>query len=332
MGIILSGIQPSGNLTLGNYLGAIKNWVGLQSDYDCLFCIVDLHALTIPQEPEKLRHYTREVAAVYIASGIDPQNASIFVQSAVPEHSELGWILGCYTPLGWLNRMVQFKDKAGKHKESANLGLYAYPVLQAADILLYQATHVPVGEDQKQHVELTRDIALSFNHFYKKDIFTVPEPLIFGHGARVMSLRDGTKKMSKSDPSDYSRINLLDDAETIALKIQKAKTDPEPLPESFENLEQRPEAQNLIAIYAALAGISPEEVCRQFGGAPFSKFKPVLADLVISVVDPISQKVHQLMRDVAFLDKILSKGKDHAAKRARETLDQVKETIGIIKS
>jgi tryptophanyl-tRNA synthetase len=332
MGTILSGIQPSGNLTLGNYLGAIKNWVSLQNDYECFFCIVDLHSLIISQDPEKLKHYTREVAAVYIASGIDPEGASIFVQSAVPAHTELGWILGCYTPLGWLNRMIQFKDKAGKNKEFANLGLYAYPVLQAADILLYQATHVPVGEDQKQHVELTRDIALSFNHFYKKDVFTIPEPLIFGHGTRVMSLRDGTKKMSKSDPSDYSRLNMLDDADTIALKIQKAKTDPEPLPGSPKDLEQRPEALNLVSIYAALAGLSPEDVCQQFAGAPFSKFKPILTDLVISVMNPISQRVRHLMNDFSYLDKVLGKGRDHAAQRAQETFNQVKETIGLLNS
>src|SRR6202158_4255637 len=258
MNRIFSGIQPTGNLHLGNYLGAIRNWVALQHDYECIFCIVDLHALTQPQDPDELRAATREVTAAYIAAGIDPLRCIIFTQSMVSAHAELGWLRGCLTPLGWLNRMTQFKEKAGKQRENAGLGLYAYPVLMAADILLYKATHVPVGEDQKQHVELARDIAGAFNRRYERDFFPLPEPQIFGEATRVMSLRDGTRKMSKSDTSDYSRINMTDDADAIALKVRRAKTDPEPLPETIVALEARPEADNLVGIYAALAGTSRE--------------------------------------------------------------------------
>src|SRR5437899_9176562 len=254
---IFSGIQPTGNLHLGNYLGAIRNWVALQHDYECIFCIVDLHALTQPQDPAELCASTREVTAAYIAAGIDPERCIIFNQSMVAAHTELAWLLGCITPLGWLNRMTQFKEKAGKHRENAGLGLYAYPVLMAADILLYKATHVPVGEDQKQHLELARDIAGAFNRRYGVEFFPLPEPQIFGAATRVMSLRDGSKKMSKSDSSDYSRINMTDDAAMVELKVRKAKTDPEPLPDSEAGLAARPEAANLLGIYAALADATP---------------------------------------------------------------------------
>src|SRR6516165_6787259 len=264
MNRIFSGIQPTGNLHLGNYLGAIRNWVALQNDYECIFCIVDLHALTQPQDPAQLRAQTREVTAAYIAAGIDPERCIIFNQSTVSAHSELSWLLSCFTPLGWLNRMTQFKEKAGKHREEALLGLYAYPVLMAADILGYKATHVPVGEDQKQHLELARDIAGAFNRRYGVEFFPLPEPQIFGEATRVMSLRDGTKKMSKSDSSDFSRLNMTDDADAIALKIRRAKTDPEPLPQSTSGLEHRPEANNLIGVYAALAGLTREEALAHF--------------------------------------------------------------------
>ena len=267
MNRIFSGIQPTGNLHLGNYLGAIRNWVALQHDYECIFCIVDLHALTQPQDPDELRAATREVTAAYIAAGIDPLRCIIFNQSMVSAHAELGWLLGCLTPLGWLNRMTQFKEKAGKQRENAGLGLYAYPVLMAADILLYKATHVPVGEDQKQHVELARDIAGAFNRRYERDFFPLPEPQIFGEATRVMSLRDGTKKMSKSDTSDYSRINMTDDAQLIALKIRRAKTDPEPLPDSMTALEARPEADNLVGIHAALSGLTREAALARCAGS-----------------------------------------------------------------
>src|SRR5215472_12317503 len=283
MNRIFSGIQPTGNLHLGNYLGAIRNWVAMQNDYDCIFCIVDLHALTLPQDPAELRGATREVTAAYIAAGIDPERCIIFNQSTVHEHTELAWLLGCLTPLGWLNRMTQFKDKAGKQRESAGLGLYAYPALMAADILLYKGTHVPVGEDQKQHVELARDIAGAFNRAYGVEFFPLPEPQILGAATRVMSLRDGTKKMSKSDASDYSRINMTDDAETVALKVQKAKTDPHPLPDSVAALEARPEADNLIGIYAALSGTTREATMTRFAGRQFSEFKRELSDVSVNV-------------------------------------------------
>src|SRR5256885_3021600 len=287
MNRIFSGIQPTGNLHLGNYLGAIRNWVAMQTDYDCIFCIVDLHALTLPQDPKELREATREVTAAYVAAGIDPERCIIFNQSTVHEHTELAWLLGCLTPLGWLNRMTQFKDKAGKQRDSAGLGLYGYPVLMAADILLYKGTHVPVGEDQKQHVELARDIAGAFNRRYEVEFFPLPEPVIFGTATRVMSLRDGSKKMSKSDSSDYSRINMTDDADTIALKIQKAKTDPEPLPGDAADLERRPEADNLIGIYAALSGLSREAALARFAGRNFSEFKDALSELAIEVLGRI---------------------------------------------
>src|SRR5438552_10711279 len=270
---IFSGIQPTGNFHLGNYLGALRNWVKLQRDFDCIFCIVDLHALTQPQDPLQLRNSTREVTAAYIAAGIDPERCLIFNQSTVAVHSELAWLLSCFTPLGWLNRMIQFKEKAGKQRDNASLGLYAYPVLMAADILLYKATHVPVGEHQKQHLELARDLAGAFNRRYGVEYFPLPEPQIFGAAARVMSLRDGSKKMSKSESSDYSRINMTDDADTVALKIQKAKTDPHPLPDSAAALEARPEADNLLGIYAALAGQTRDQAVARFAGQSFSSFK-----------------------------------------------------------
>src|SRR5499425_3695166 len=268
MNRIFSGIQPTGNLHLGNYLGAIRNWVSLQHNYECIFCIVDLHALTLPQDPDELRASTREVTAAYIAAGINPERCIIFNQSMVSAHVELAWLLACLTPLGWLNRMTQFKEKAGKNREMAGLGLYAYPVLMAADILLYKATHVPVGEDQKQHLELARDLAGAFNRRYERDFFALPEPQIFGEATRVMSLRDGTKKMSKSDTSDYSRINMTDRADVIRQKIRKAKTDPEPLPSEENGLGARPEADNLIGIYAALSNVPKAAVLQQFGGGP----------------------------------------------------------------
>src|SRR5690348_11770296 len=279
MNRIFSGIQPTGNLHLGNYLGAIRNWVVLQKDFECIFCIVDLHALTQPQDPAELRASTREVTAAYIGAGIDPEHCTIFNQSMVSAHTELAWLLGCLTPLGWLNRMTQFKEKAGKDREMAGLGLYAYPVLMAADILAYKATHVPVGEDQKQHLELARDIAGAFNRRYECDFFPLPEPQIFGAATRVMSLRDGKKKMSKSDTSDYSRINMTDDADMIALKIRRAKTDPEPLPATIGALEKRPEADNLVGIYAALAGESREAALARFAGQNFSTFKEALSEV-----------------------------------------------------
>src|SRR6476660_4658581 len=277
MNRIFSGIQPTGNLHLGNYLGAIRNWVALQHDYDCIFCIVDLHALTQLQNPDELRQATREVTAAYIAAGIDPERCIIFNQSTISAHAELGWILGCLTPLGWLNRMTQFKEKAGKSHDMAGLGLYAYPVLMAADILVYKATHVPVGEDQKQHLELARDIAGAFNRRYERDFFPLPEPQIFGTATRVMSLRDGTKKMSKSESSDYSRINMTDGADAIALKIRRATTDPEPLPDSITELEARPEADNLVGIHAALSGLSREAALARCAGQNFSTFKEALS-------------------------------------------------------
>src|ERR1700761_1258232 len=277
MNRIFSGIQPTGNLHLGNSLGAIRNWVTLQKDFECIFCIVDLHALTVPQDPVQLKAQTREVTAAYIASGIDPERCVIFNQSMVPGHAELAWLLSCLTPLGWLNRMTQFKEKAGKQRDEAGLGLYAYPVLMAADIILYKATHVPVGEDQKQHLELARDIAGAFNRRYECDFFPLPEPQIFGAATRVMSLRDGTKKMSKSDSSDYSRINMTDDAQAITLKIRRAKTDPLPLPSTIADLEHRPEADNLLGIYAALAGMSREVALTRFAGRNFSEFKEALS-------------------------------------------------------
>ena len=328
---ILSGIQPTAKLHLGNYLGAVRNWVQLQDDFEALYCVVDLHALTVPQDPQALRANSRELAATLIAAGIDPERSIIFVQSQVPAHSELAWLFSCMTPLGWLNRMTQFKEKAGKKRDQAALGLYAYPVLMAADILVYRATHVPVGEDQKQHLELTREIAGSFNHRYETEFFTLPEPLIFGGATRVMSLRDGSSKMSKSDASDYSRINIHDDAETITLKLRKAKTDPEPLPSEPAGLEGRPEAANLVGIYAALARTSVEDVLRDHGGAAFSAFKPALADLAVEVMGPIAQEMRRLTDDPGYVDGILRRGGQRAGELATQTLSQVQDIVGILK-
>ena len=328
---ILSGVQPTGNLHLGNYLGAVRTWVARQTDYECLFCIVDLHALTVWQDPEELRRSTREVAAAMLASGIDPKGSAVFVQSHVPQHAQLAWVFNCVTRLGWLNRMTQFKDKAGKNREKASSGLFVYPNLMAADILVYKATHVPVGEDQKQHLELTRDIAAKFNNDYGKEVFPMTEPVIQGPGMRVMSLRDGSNKMSKSDPSDYSRINLTDSADDIALKVKKAKTDPEPLPETLDQLDGRPEALNLVNIYAALSDQTPDAVLAEFAGQGFGAFKPKLAELAVAKLAPISSEMTRILEDTAALDAILKDGAERAQAIAQPVLDQVYETVGLLK-
>lgn len=327
---IFSGVQPTGNLHLGNYLGAIRNWVKLQNDYECIFCVVDLHAITVWQDPEVLRKNIRETAAAFIASGVDPQKNVIFNQSAVPGHAELAWIFNCVARLGWLNRMTQFKEKAGKNRENASVGLYAYPNLMAADILLYKATHVPVGEDQKQHLELTRDIAQKFNNDFNRDVFPLTEPLIFGAATRVMSLRDGSSKMSKSDPSDYSRLVMTDDADTIALKVRKAKTDPNPVPSSAEEFEGRPEAKNLMNIYTALADVPMESLFSQYGGQQFSVFKNALTDLAVEKLGPIGAEMNRLMSDTTHLDAILAMGAERAAKLAAPTLKEVKDVVGFL--
>jgi tryptophanyl-tRNA synthetase len=331
MNRIFSGIQPTGNLHLGNYLGAIRNWVALQHDYECIFCIVDLHALTLPQDPAELRASTREVTAAYIASGVDPEHCTIFNQSMVSAHAELGWLLGCLTPVGWLNRMTQFKEKAGKQRDMAGLGLYAYPVLMAADILLYKATHVPVGEDQKQHLELARDIAGAFNRRYERDFFPLPEPQIFGPATRVMSLRDGTKKMSKSDGSDYSRINMTDDAAVIALKIRRAKTDPEPLPATISALELRPEADNLIGIYGALSGLSREAALARFAGRRFSHFKDALSELAVEVLGRIGGEMGRLIKDPGYIDSVLRRGAERAHAIADPNVREVQTISGLLR-
>jgi len=331
MNRIFSGIQPTGNLHLGNYLGAICNWVVLQNDFECIFCIVDLHALTQPQDPAELRASTREVTAAYIAAGIDPERCTIFNQSMVSAHSELAWLLSCLTPLGWLNRMTQFKEKAGKNREMAGLGLYAYPVLMAADILVYKATHVPVGEDQKQHLELARDIAGAFNRRYECDFFPLPEPQIFGEATRVMSLRDGTKKMSKSDTSDYSRINMTDDADMIALKIRRAKTDPEPLPATVADLERRPEADNLIGIYASLSGLSREDALARFAGQNFSEFKEALSEIAVTTLGRIGGEMRRLMADPGYIDTVLRSGAARAAAIAYPVLREAQKISGLLR-
>jgi tryptophanyl-tRNA synthetase len=331
MNRIFSGVQPTGNLHLGNYLGAIRNWVALQHDFECIFCIVDLHALTLPQDPDELRQSTREVTAAYIAAGIDPDRCIIFNQSTVSAHTELAWLLGCLTPLGWLNRMTQFKEKAGKQRDLAGLGLYAYPVLMAADILAYKATHVPVGEDQKQHLELARDIAGAFNRRYERDFFPLPEPQIFGEATRVMSLRDGTKKMSKSDTSDYSRINMTDDADAIALKIRRAKTDPEPLPHTIDDLEKRPEADNLVGIYAALGGISREAALARFAGQNFSSFKEALSEVAVELLGKIGGEMRRLQADPGHIDRILRRGSERAAAIAMPILREVQDITGLLR-
>jgi tryptophanyl-tRNA synthetase len=331
---IFSGIQPSGGLTLGNYLGALKRFVEKQDEgIETVYCLVDMHAITVWQDPVRLRQQTREAAAGFIAAGIDPARSILFNQSQVTAHAELGWIFNCVARMGWMSRMTQWKDKtAGKNAEAASLGLFAYPALMAADILAYRATMVPVGDDQKQHLELTRDIAMKFNNDYKVDFFPVVEPLIDGPATRVMSLRDGTKKMSKSDPSDQSRINLTDSADVIASKIRKAKTDPAPLPDTLDGLKDRPEARNLIDIYAALAGQTATEVIRAFAGAQFGTFKPALADLAVAKLAPISAEMTRLMQDPAEIDRILGEGADRAEAMARPVLDKVYEIVGMIRS
>jgi len=331
---IFSGIQPSGGLTLGNYLGALKRFVEKQDEgIETIYCMVDMHAITVWQDPARLRQQTREGAAAFIAAGIDPARSILFNQSQVSGHAELAWIFNCVARMGWMGRMTQWKDKtAGKNAEAASLGLFAYPSLMAADILLYHATMVPVGEDQKQHLELTRDIAIKFNNDYKVDFFPVVEPLIEGAATRVMSLRDGTKKMSKSDPSDQSRINLTDDADTIAAKIRKAKTDPAPLPETAEGLKDRPEARNLVNIYAALAGHTVDQVIRDFAGAQFGTFKPALADLAVAKLSPITSEMNRLMADPAEIDRILGEGATRADAIARPIIEQVYDITGMIRS
>ena len=327
---VFSGIQPSGGMHLGNYLGAIRKFVELQSRHDCIYCVVDLHAITVWQDPKKLRTQTFHIAAAMLASGVDPRRAIIFNQSAVAAHAELAWIFNCVARLGWLDRMTQFKDKAGKDKERASIGLYTYPVLQAADILAYKATHVPVGEDQKQHLELARDIAAKFNREFDADeFFPLPEPLIKGPGARVMSLRDGASKMSKSDPSDQATLYLADDVDTIAKKIKRAKTDPEPLPIAAKELETRPEAANLVAIYGALSGKSVAEVLAEFGGKGFGVFKPALADLVVAKIAPLGAELRRLEADPAYLEGVAD-----GAARARAIADpiiaEVREIVGFV--
>jgi len=332
MNRIFSGIQPTGNLHLGNYLGAVRNWVRMQSEYECIFCMVDLHAITVWQDPAELRRSTRELAAAILASGVDPKKNTLFVQSQNPDHAQLAWIFNCVARLGWLNRMTQFKDKAGKDRENASVGLYAYPNLMSADILAYKATHVPVGEDQKQHLELARDTAQKFNNDFGIEFFPLPEPVIQGPGARVMSLRDGTKKMSKSDESDYSRINLTDDADAIALKFRKAKSDPDALPDSAAGLEGRPEAANLLGIYAALSDRTRDEAIALFAGKTFSEFKKEATDLAVSVLAPISTEMKRLLADPAHLDGILSEGARRAHAISSPIMAEVQEIVGFLKA
>ncbi|GAA4215586.1 tryptophanyl-tRNA synthetase [Sagittula marina] len=329
---VFSGIQPSGGLTLGNYLGALKRFADSQdSGVQSVFCMVDMHAITVWQDPAKLRNATRELCAGFIASGVDPEKSILFNQSAVSGHAELAWVFNCVARMGWMQRMTQWKDKAGKNQQNASLGLFAYPALMAADILLYQATHVPVGEDQKQHVELTRDIAIKFNHDYGVDFFPVPEPVIEGTATRVMSLRDGSKKMSKSDPSDMSRINLTDDADTIAGKIRKARTDPDALPSEPEGLEGRAEARNLVNIYAALNGQTQAEVLADVGGKQFSEFKPMLADLAVTKLSPISGEMARLTETPDEIDAILRRGADRAREIADPVIAKTLEIVGMVR-
>jgi tryptophanyl-tRNA synthetase len=327
---VVSGIQPTGGLHLGNLLGAILRWVRMQDEAECLFFLADLHALTVDTDPDELRANVREMAAALIASGIDPEKSTVFAHSAVPAHAELAWILGCTARMGWLNRMTQWKDKAGKNREGSSVGLFAYPVLQAADIMLYKATHVPVGEDQKQHVELARDIAIKFNTDFDIDLFIPPEPFIGGGtAARVMSLRDGTTKMSKTDPSDMSRINLTDSDDEIAQKIRKAKTDPEPLPGDRKDLDSRPEANNLIGIYAAVTGEAVEQVLARFAGQGFGAFKPALADALVGLLAPLRTRLETFRADPAELDRILAAGAQRAIGLAAPTLAEAKRAVGL---
>ncbi|WP_170406695.1 tryptophan--tRNA ligase [Ruegeria arenilitoris] len=328
---VFSGIQPSGNLHLGNYLGALKRFVDMQGpEMETVYCMVDLHAITVWQDPKELAHSTRELCAGFIAAGIDPEQSILFNQSQVPEHAQLAWIFNCVARMGWMQRMTQWKDKAGKNQQNASLGLFAYPSLMAADILVYHATHVPVGDDQKQHLELTRDIAIKFNHDYGVDFFPITEPVIEGAATRVMSLRDGAKKMSKSDPSDMSRINMTDDADTIAKKIRKAKTDPDALPSDADGLEGRPEARNLVNIYAALSDQTVEQVLAEVGGKQFGEFKPMLADLAVAKLSPISTEMARLMGDQAEIDRILDRGAERAREIAAPILSRTYEIVGMV--
>lgn len=347
--LVFSGVQPTGNLHLGNYLGAIRKFVALQDSHDCIYCVVDLHSITAQLVHEDLPGQTRSITAAFLAAGIDPKKHIVFNQSRVPQHAELAWVFNCVARIGWMNRMTQFKDKAGKDRENASLGLLAYPSLMAADILVYRATHVPVGDDQKQHLELTRDIAAKFNNDFSRKIgelgfgvempvgdetvngfFPLTEPLIDGPATRVMSLRDGTKKMSKSDPSDLSRINLTDDEDTISKKIKKAKTDPEALPSEVEGLAGRPEAENLVGIYAALSGQSREAVVAEFGGQQFSAFKPALADLAVDKLAPIASEMRRLEADPAYIDSVLRDGGERAAAIAEKNMKMVRQIIGML--
>jgi tryptophanyl-tRNA synthetase len=327
---IFSGVQPSGGATLGNYLGAFRNWVALQSDFDCLWCVVDLHAITQWQDPATLTAQTREMAAVLIACGIDPEHHILFAQSHVRAHAQLAWILNCVARIGWLNRMTQFKEKAGKDRENASVGLFAYPVLMTADILAYHATHVPVGDDQRQHLELANDVVQKFNHDFGVEFFPAVQPLILGPAARVMSLRDGTKKMSKTDPSDQSRINLNDDADTIALKIRRAKTDPAPLPSEAAGLVGRPEARNLVGIYAALVGTEPADVLREHGGKGFGLFKDALTALLVETVGPIASETNRLLADPAEIDAVLRAGAGRAAAIANPIVAEAERLVGLL--
>ncbi|WP_439499691.1 tryptophan--tRNA ligase [Bosea sp. (in: a-proteobacteria)] len=339
---VFSGMQPTSTLHLGNYLGALTNWVAMQKTHDCIYCVVDMHAITTWQDPAELTRAIREVTAAYLAAGVDPKKSIIFNQSQVAQHAELAWVFNCVARLGWLNRMTQFKEKAGKDRENASVGLYAYPNLMAADILVYKATHVPVGEDQKQHLELARDIAQKFNNDFGDEIaarglgtgdlgfFPLPEPMIQGPAPRVMSLRDGTKKMSKSDPSDYSRINLTDDAETIAQKVRKAKTDPEALPSEEKGLEGRPEAENLVGIYAGLSGESRAQVLARFGGGQFSAFKGALVDLAVAKLAPIAGEMRRLLAEPSHIDAILGEGAERAAAIAAPIMRDVKDVVGFV--
>ena len=331
MNRIFSGIQPSGNLHLGNYLGAIRNWTRMQKGYECIFCVVDLHAITLPQDPEALRRATREVAAGVIAGGVDPDECIIFNQSQVPEHAELTWVFNCVARLGWLNRMTQFKEKVGKDRDGAFVGLYTYPVLQAADILAYKATDVPVGEDQKQHIELSRDVAQAFNSMFGVDFFPLPEPRIQAEAARIMSLRDGSKKMSKSDPSEQSRINMTDGPDAIAQKIRRAKTDPHPLPETVEGLEGRPEATNLVTIFAALSDRTAESVITEFAGKGFGDFKGALSELAVSTLGPIGNEMQRLMAAPDEVDAILARGVDKARAIAQPIVREAQDIVGFLR-
>jgi len=338
--LVFSGVQPTGNLHLGNYLGAISRFVTMQENYSCIYCVVDLHAITVPQDPRLLKDQIREVTAAFIAAGIDPKRNIVFNQSQVPQHAELAWVFNCVARMGWLSRMTQFKEKAGKDRENASVGLFAYPTLMAADILVYRATHVPVGDDQKQHLELSRDIAQKFNNDWAdmiadlghgEEYFPQPEPLIQGPATRIMSLRDGTKKMSKSDPSDYSRINLTDNADTIAQKVRKAKTDPEPLPSALEGLEGRAEADNLVGIFAALRDMPRQSVLDEFGGAQFSTFKGALVDLAVEKLAPIADEMRRLTADPGHIDAILADGADRAEAIASKTMNDVRDILGFVR-